>query len=117
MIGTILVEGLEIECIVGIYPHEREIPQLLLVDVDIDHEIGEAVESEKVDATVDYVDLAEAITALAVDGRYQLLETFASDGCDLLIKRFGASRARVKVMKPAAVPAASWAAVQIEKRA
>lgn len=117
MIGTILVEGLEIECIVGIHPEERTTPQLLLVDAELDRDFAAAAESESVGETVDYVDLAEALTTLALDRRYQLIETFAAEACDLLIERFGALRVAVKVMKPGAVPKASWAAVRLERTA
>jgi len=117
VIGTILLEGLEIECIVGIHTAEREAPQLLLVDAELDRDFARAAASESVAETVDYVDLAGALTELAHTGAYQLLETFAEDACRLMLERFGGSRAAVKVMKPAAVPAASWAAVRVERHA
>ncbi|MCB1282228.1 MAG: dihydroneopterin aldolase, partial [Salinibacterium sp.] len=44
MIGTISVEGLEIECIIGIHPEERDKPQVLLVDVELDRDFAAAAE-------------------------------------------------------------------------
>ena len=115
MIGTIMVEGLEISCIVGIHPHEREEEQALYVDVEIDRDFASATKSEKVDDTVDYVALASKLTELAVKNQYQLIETFAEDAANILIDDFGAERAAVKIMKPAAVPEANWAAVKVER--
>ena len=116
MIGTIYVEGLEIECIIGIHPEERENPQLILVDAELDRDFAPAASSENVDDTVDYVDLAAALTEMAVERQYQLLETYAEEAAGMMLDRFGGQRSAVKVMKPAAVPLASWAAVKVERR-
>ena len=115
MIATIGVEGLEIRCIVGVLPHEREAEQTLLVDVEIDRSIAAAVASEDVADTVDYVAIADDVTSLAVEGRFQLLETLADRALDLLLERFGAERAAIKIMKPAAIAAARHATVRLER--
>lgn len=117
MIGTILLEGLEIECIVGIYPFEREKEQVLMVDLEIDRDFAAAAASDAVEDTVDYVALAALLTELAQRRKYKLLETFAEEAAAALIKEFGARRALVKIMKPGAVKAASWPAVRVERRA
>jgi 7,8-dihydroneopterin aldolase/epimerase/oxygenase len=106
MIGTILLEGLEIACVVGIYPHERT----------RERDFAAAARTEDVASTVDYCALADALTALARERRYQLIETFAEEAAALLIARFGALRALVKVKKPGAVPGADWPAVRVERR-
>lgn len=116
MIGQILLEGLEIECVIGIYPHEREMTQLLLVDIEIDRDFAAAAKHDTVEHTVDYVDLAKALTNLAVTRQYRLLETFAEEAAALLIRDFAALRAIVKIMKPGAVEGANWPAVRVERR-
>lgn len=116
MIGTIFLEGLEIECVIGIYPHERTKEQLLLVDCQIDRDLAAAVKSDDVKDTVDYVHLAQALTKLAKDRKYKLIETFAEEGAALLIRDFGALRAEIKIMKPGAVEGANWPAVRVERR-
>ena len=116
MIGTIAIEGLEIECIIGIHPEERETTQTILVDAELDRDFEAAVAGDDIDGTVDYVDLARDLTELAVEKRYRLLETYAEEAAEILLDLYGASRAKVKVMKPAAVPAARHAAVTVERR-
>ncbi|MCA9319707.1 MAG: dihydroneopterin aldolase [Planctomycetes bacterium] len=116
MIGTISVEGLEIECIIGIHPEERDKPQVLLVDVELDRDFAAAAEGDDMAHTVDYVDIAGALTTLAVEGRYRLLETLAEESAKLVMSRFGGERVAIKILKPAAIPEASWAAVRIERR-
>jgi len=116
MIGTIHIEGLEIECIIGIHPEEREKPQVLLVDVALDRDFSAAASTDAVGDTVDYVDVAQALTSLAVESQFQLIETFAERATTLLLSQFNCERAAIKIMKPSAIPEASWAAVSFENR-
>ena len=116
MIGTIAVEHLEIECIVGILPDERVTPQTLFVDIELDYDFAAAAASEHVDDTVDYVALAQTVTSLAVDRQYQLIETYAEEAASRLLRQFGGERVSVRIKKPAAVPAARWTSVFVERR-
>lgn len=115
MSATISITGLEIECVIGVLPAEREAPQRIVADLEFDRGVDAAVHSDSVADTADYVEVAAAVIRLAVDGRFGLLETLASRTADLLLERFGARRAAVKIMKPGAIPAAAHAAVFIQK--
>ncbi|MCB9833916.1 MAG: dihydroneopterin aldolase [Planctomycetes bacterium] len=116
MIGTILLEGLEVNCIIGIHPHERVEPQSILVDCEMDHDLAQAAATDDIAATIDYSAVAGLLRDLAVEGRYQLIETYVEEAAARIIERFGALRVMLKVMKPDAVPEARWSAVRIERR-
>ncbi len=116
MIGTIFIEGLKIDCVIGIYPHERVKEQTLIVDCALDRDFAAAAMSDHVKDTVDYVHLADALTNLAKTRKYKLLETFAEEGAALVIREFAAARVGLKIMKPGAVPRANWPAVYVERR-
>ena len=116
MMGTILVEGLAIECIIGIHPEERVTPQTILIDCEIDFDFAGAAADDDFGQTIDYVAVAERLTNLAVARQYQLIETLAEDGAQAILAEYGASRVAIKVMKPAAIPKAKWSAVKIERK-
>ncbi|MEZ6195611.1 MAG: dihydroneopterin aldolase [Planctomycetota bacterium] len=116
MIGTISVEGLEIECIIGIHPHERVEPQQIFVDVELDCDIARAAETDDVAHTVDYVDVANLLRELAIDRRYRLIETFVEEAAARILADWPAERVALKVMKPEAIAEATWTAVRIERR-
>ena len=59
--------------------------------------------------------MAGLLTRLAVEGQYQLLETFVAEATERMLEEFGGTRAMVKVMKPSAVEDAQWAAVKLER--
>ena len=116
MKGKVLVEGLEIECIIGIHPHEREQCQLILVDCILECDFARAVETDDFAHAVDYVAVSETLTRTARDGAFQLIETMAEAMAQALLKDDAVEKVCIKIMKPAAVPQASWAAVEIERR-
>jgi dihydroneopterin aldolase len=114
--GTVGLKDLRIDCIVGIYPHERVEEQPLFVDVEVDQDFAAAAASEHVDQTVDYDHIAAGLTDLARQRRYQLIETFAEDAAALILDRWAAvDGVRIEVRKPKAVPAAACSFVRVER--
>jgi len=114
--GTIGLRRLRIDCIVGIQPHEREEPQPLFVDVELERDFARAADSESVVDTVDYDQVATALSRLAQERRYQLIETFAEEAAALLLQSFeGVLAIRITIEKPQAVQAADAAFVRVER--
>ena len=115
--GTIELERLEIDCIVGILPFERKTPQKIFLDVSMDLDFLVPASSEDVSDTVDYTAVAQELTQLVKERRYQLIETMAVECADLVLERHtGVSRAAIAVHKPAAVPQARDTVVRFERR-
>lgn len=116
MIGTTGLQGLRVECIVGIHPHERETPQSVIFDIDLDYDFAAAATTDAIDGAVDYTAVASQITALAVRRQFQLIETMAEESAAMLLARFAqVSRVRIEIRKPAAVPAATCSFVRVER--
>lgn len=117
MIGTIGLKGLRIDCIVGIYDHERTGDQALFLDVEADRDFAAAAASDHVSDTLDYDHIAASLTELAQQRQYQLIETFAEEGAALLLTNHPSLvRVAIEIRKPAAVPAADCSLVRIERR-
>ena len=117
MIGTIELERLEIDCIVGILPFERTTEQKVFLDVSMDLDFAPAAASEQVSDTVDYTEIARDLTELVRSSRYQLIETMAVECSRLVLERHPVvQRAAVSVHKPAAVPQARDTVVRFEMR-
>jgi len=116
MIGTIGLEALQIRCIVGIHPHERVDEQDLFIDIAVETDFAAAAASEHVRDTIDYSLIAEQLTALAVERKYQLIETFAEDSAQLIFSLFSpVISVEMTIRKPAAVPAAACSFVHVQR--
>ena len=63
VIGTTGLHALRVDCIVGIYEHERNARQPVIVDVEIDYDFAAAAASDAITDAVDYDGVARAITS------------------------------------------------------
>ena len=116
MIGTTGVHNLRLDCIVGIYEHERRAHQTVFVDVDLDYDFAAAAASDAIADAVDYDGVVAAVTELAERRAFQLIETMAEESAALLLARLPqVRRVRVEIRKPAAVPKAACSFVRLER--
>lgn len=116
MIGTAGLQGLRVDCIVGIYAHERQTRQPVLVDVELDYDFAAAATSDAIADAIDYDGVARAVTELAQRRAFQLIETMAEETAALLLARLPSVRTvRLEIRKPDAVPTATCAFVRVER--
>lgn len=116
MIGTAGLQGLRVECIVGIHPHERVARQTVILDIDLDYDFAAAADADAIAGAVDYTRAASLVAELAERRQFQLIETMAEESAALLLAQLAqVRRVRIEVRKPAAVPAADCAFVRVER--
>lgn len=96
------LNGIDVDCIIGDRPDERERRQRLTVDVTL--EIGDAAAtSDELSDTVDYAELTERIRAALVAAKCRMIERAAKVVCDVCREDSKVHAARVKVTKSGAV--------------
>jgi dihydroneopterin aldolase len=116
MIGTAGLKSFQVDCIVGIYEHERQTPQTVVMDIDLDYDFAAAAASDAIGDAVDYDRVASGVTELVQRRAFQLIETMAEETAAMLLERLAQVRTvRVEIRKPAAVPAAACAFVRVER--
>lgn len=98
------VHELRVDCIVGVYPHERTQVQPLVVDLELGLDTAGAAYSGRIALTCDYARVAGEVATLLAFRKYQLLEMAAEELAAML---FGAHRVldtvRVRLTKPRAL--------------
>ncbi len=116
MIGTTGLQGLRVDCIVGIYEHERQARQAVIVDIALDYDFAAAAASDAIGDAVDYAGVASGVTELAQRRAFQLIETMAEETAAMLLARLPQVRTvRLEIRKPAAVPEAACSFVRVER--
>jgi dihydroneopterin aldolase len=116
MIGTTGLHNLRIDCIVGIHPHEREIPQAVFLDLEIDYDFAPAAASDAIPDAVDYDDVVRLVTELIQTRRFHLIEAMAEAVAAMLLEKVPVIECvRIEIRKPAAVPAADSSFVWVER--
>jgi len=117
MTGTTGLKDLRVDCIVGIYPHERAATQTVMLDIELDYDFAAPAGSDAIADAVDYDGVAASVTALLQSAGFQLIETMAERAAALLLVQVPVATAvRIEVRKPAAVPAAACSFVRVERR-
>ncbi len=116
MIGTAGLKSLKIDCIVGIFDHERRNPQSVILDIDLDYDFAAAAGSESIGDAVNYAAVAQDVTEFVQRRSFQLIETMAEETAAMLLSQLTPVRTvRLEIRKPAAVPAAACSFVRVER--
>lgn len=109
------IEQLEVECIIGIRPEERDQPQPLVVDLALEYDLHEAGRSGRITDTCDYARLADEITALLRFRRYKLLENAAEEIGAMVLGLHHGARLELRLGKPNAIANARRAGVFVNR--
>ena len=103
------------EAVIGIHPWEREVRQLLVLDLELATDAHAVASADDVAAAVDYSAVAERVAGFLQAEQFRLLETLADATAALLMQEFGVPWLRLRVGKPGAVNDADEVGVEIER--
>lgn len=110
---SIGLEGLEVICIIGAHPHERVTEQALLLDLEFKPREDKSLESDQLDDTVDYTEVAAVCNQVAHAGKYHLLEKLAHATAKKLMELFNLQWVKVKVKKRRPIPYLAFSGVEV----
>ena len=112
----ILLSGLRVRGHHGVLPHEAQLGQVFVVDLELVLDLVPAGRSDDLATTVDYGSLAGRVAG-AVGGRpRKLLEALAEDLAQLVLADERVRQVRVRVTKPQApLPVDGSVAVEITR--
>lgn len=114
MLGTIGIEKYRILCVIGAKAHERHVEREIFVDVKVVADISDAVRTDQLKDTVDYVRLAELCEKIAKEGRYYLLEKYAGEVAKAIYNTFRVKSVWICVRKPASLEDAECSFVEVK---
>lgn len=117
MQDLVLIEGLAIEALIGVFDWERQIKQRLLIDLELHTDIRKAAETDDLQYTLDYKAISDAVIEHTQHSDYQLIESLAEALAEMIIRDFAVSSLGLKISKPGAAPQANNVAVKIFRSA
>lgn len=115
MADSVLIEGLMIETVVGVYDWEREVTQTLVADLEMAWDNRVPGASDNVSDALDYALVSDRVVGCLQQLQPKLLEHGAEVVARVLQQEFGVGWVRLKLRKPGAVPAAQSVGVCIER--
>ena len=109
-----LVQGVEVDCLLGVYEHEQRHPRRIGVEVELFVPITEpAARDDELSGTVNYEAVMQAIARTTASRRFRLVESLCSSLLDEIAALPGLRALRVAVTKPMPMPGLK--AVRIEQ--
>ncbi|GAB4196305.1 MAG: dihydroneopterin aldolase [Wenzhouxiangellaceae bacterium] len=113
--NRIFIDDLRLQAIIGVYPEEREQPQMIAVDVEMAWDTRAAALSDDLHETIDYHAVVKRLTGFIDNSRFQLVETLAERCAEILLKEFDLPWVRIRITKKQAIEQASGVGVLIER--
>lgn len=111
----ILIQGLTINAIIGILPHEREYPQPLVLDITLEHPITYSAQTEDLSLSINYAQVCSEVTAFVVARKARLIETLAEEICQFILDKFKPRAVTLKILKTHAVVNTAGVGVEITR--
>jgi len=112
---TVFIEDLRIETIIGIYDWEREIRQIVSIDLEMASDNRKAAATESIDDAINYKAVAKRLIQFVEESEFQLVETMAERIAEIVLNEFNVPWMRLKLGKPGAVSGSRAVGVIIER--
>ncbi len=111
----VYISDLRIETIIGIYDWEREIRQIVSIDLEMASDNRKAAATESIDDALNYKAVAKRLIQFAEESEFQLVETLAERMAEIILDEFDVDWLRLKLGKPGAVTGSREVGVIIER--
>lgn len=111
----IYLSDLRINTVIGIYDWERRVKQTIILDLEMAADIQAAANSDKIEDTLNYKDVAKRLFAYVGESEFELVETLAEKVAEMIMTEFKVPWLRLKVNKQGAVRGVRDVGVIIER--
>ena len=114
---VILIEGLQVDTVVGCFAWEREILQPLMLDLKVYCCLEKAAQSDELDDTLNYAQICELSSQAIQQAKPKLIEHAAKLVMETLFTTFTSiEKIKITIRKPAIIPQAQSVGVCFERQ-
>ncbi len=112
MLAKIHLKQIKISTIIGARIKERSERQPLIIDASFEIDIKKAVQTDQMEDTVDYSEIAKEIIAVSESTKFNLLESFAAHIAQTILEKFSLKSISLIVHKPHATKGVSEVSIE-----
>jgi len=112
---TVYIKGLTTNTVIGVYDHERDIRQPLIIDLEMTCDTRAAGRSDEVTDALDYDAVSKRTIEFVENSNYFLIEAVAENLATLLLREFPIQAISMRISKPGAVEKADDVGIIIER--
>jgi len=111
----VFIKNLEVEAIIGIFDWEREVRQMISIDLEMEFDNKKAAKSDDIKDALDYKKVGKRVSAFVKRSKYNLVERLAEQIAKLVLKEFPVSSLIVSVSKPGAMRGSESVGISITR--
>jgi dihydroneopterin aldolase len=111
----IFIHALKAEAIIGIFDWERQVKQMVLIDIEISADIRKAALTDSVADTLNYKRVAKRVLGFVETSQFHLVETLAEHIAMLILEEFDVGWVSVVLSKPGAIRSSRDVGVALER--
>ncbi|SFF95617.1 dihydroneopterin aldolase [Neptunomonas qingdaonensis] len=111
----VYISSLQVETVIGIYDWEREVRQLVTLDLEMGTDIRQAALTEDIDSTLNYKSVCDRLIEFIQESEFLLVETMAEEIATLVMHEFNVPWLKLRLGKPNAISQAADVGVIIER--
>ena len=100
---TIFIEELAVKAIIGVYKHERNVKQPVLINIEMQYDSGPAGISDNLKHALDYHKITKDIHGFVSESSFHLVETLAEAIAQRILINHPVTKVRLSVAKPQAL--------------
>ncbi len=115
--ATINIRNLRLRTYIGFNPEEKSKKQDVIVNIEINYSINDAVMNDRVDQALNYKTITKAVISHVEEGRFLLLEKLVADVLEICSRHPSVNTARVTIDKPHALRFADSVSLTLEYEA
>lgn len=111
----VYIRDLQVETIIGIYDWEREVRQVISIDLDMATDISKAASSDNIEDTLNYKAVAKRLISFVEANSCLLVERLAEEVARIVIEEFNVPWVKLRLSKPGALRGSRDVGVIIER--
>jgi dihydroneopterin aldolase len=111
----VFIQGLQIDCVIGIYDWERKIRQTITLDIEMEFDISQAAQTDDINHTLDYKAVSKRLIEFVRASDFQLVETLAEQITQIILQEFFVNSVKLTLNKGKAVTNAQGVGVIIRR--
>jgi len=111
----VYIRELQIETIIGIYDWEREIKQIVSLDLEMATDIRKAAATDDIQYALNYKAVSKRLIQFIAESEFLLVETMAEKVAALVMSEFNVPWIKLRLSKPGAVRGARDVGMLIER--
>jgi dihydroneopterin aldolase len=114
-VDIIFIRDLRVETVIGVYDWERQIKQIVSIELEMGADIHRAAQTDAIEDTLDYKAVAKRLIEFVGTSSFSLVETLGERIAEIVMNEFQVPWVRLGLSKPGAVSGSREVGIIIER--